>query len=284
MKKPKHSKEFLDVVFKAWKIKHLSPSSINTFISDPALWTVRYLLDHRTESSPAMFRGTTVDNSVGLYFGVSPTGKSRVTPRSVTQIQNDALLSFDHYRGHLEKEKKWDDSIHYDKWKKEKDLICRYVKTAIDFYADMDSQPDSYQEEVFYESKYLPIPIYGKSDLTYEKDGVVRDIKTVSRRTSENSFAINRQLALYGTVLGLNPIADYILCNKSSADVTSVECKNVKESLDELERGAMAIANYLSISTDINDLLGLHFPNYDDFKWSELRDDKSIRSLWRKIK
>ena len=270
--------EFLDHVFKHYGIKHLSPSSINTYIMDPCLWCQRYLLDVPTDPSPAMFRGSTVDNAVGLYFGSHPSGR----PRSITQIQEDALISFDHFKEDKITKKRWVEEEHNDKWKKEKDLIARYIKTAIDFYADFDSKPSDYQGEVFYEMKSLPIPIYGKYDLAYEKDGILRDMKTVSRKTSENAFSINRQLALYGTVTGLNPIADYILVNKSSASVTSVECNNVEESLAELERGAMAIARFLSLSDDKNDLLSLHFPNYDDFKWSEFRNDKGIRSLWRK--
>lgn len=265
-------------VFERWGIKHLSPSSINLYISDPSLWIIRYLLKLETGGSSAMARGSAVDNALGSWFGLHPSE----TRRSITQCQMDGLKSMDDFRSEQKKKGFWDDEKHYEKFNKERELLPRYIKTAIDFYSDFDDRPSGYQEKVIYESKKLPIPIVGYLDLIYESDGIVRDIKTVSRKVSENTFAINRQLSLYGYVKGMLPIADYILVNKSSTHVESIECSNVEGSLDELERGALAIMKFLSISDDINDLLSLHFPNFDDFKWSDLRKEKDIRSLWRK--
>ena len=61
----------------------------------------------------------------------------------------------------------------------------------------------------------------------------------------------------------------------------TLEVKDVKGSLDELERGALAIMKLLSISDDINDLTSLFYPNFDDFRWSDMRDDKDVKSLFK---
>lgn len=49
--------------FEAWGIDHLSASSLNSYLSEPALWLLRYI--HKFDSkSPAMFRGTAIEKAL----------------------------------------------------------------------------------------------------------------------------------------------------------------------------------------------------------------------------
>ena len=264
-------------IFEYWGIKHLSPSAINLYIADPLQYILRYLVKIKTPGGPAMWRGSAVDNAVGSFYGLH---HEEFKARSLSQCQTDALKSMEEYLKQHKSDGFDTDDKFLDKWQQEKTLVPAYIRTAIDHYNQFD-KADTYQEKVMYEVKGLPIPIVGFLDLKYEKDGVVRDIKTSGRKVSELSYSVSRQLALYGQCTGLTPLADYIVCNKSSSSVVTLEVKDVKGSLDELERGALAIMKLLSISDDINDLTSLFYPNFDDFRWSDMRDDKDVKSFFK---
>ena len=48
--------------FKAHGINYLSPSSINTYISDPPMWVDRYLLKVKSSSGAGAVRGIVSEN------------------------------------------------------------------------------------------------------------------------------------------------------------------------------------------------------------------------------
>ena len=52
-------------IFETHNIEHLSPSSINLFITDPCMWIIRYLFGYKDNGNPAMWRGSCVDEAVG---------------------------------------------------------------------------------------------------------------------------------------------------------------------------------------------------------------------------
>src|SRR5688572_30482018 len=48
--------------FRRFGIEHLSPSSLNLWVAAPGLWTLRYLAGVKDEGSPAMWRGSAVED------------------------------------------------------------------------------------------------------------------------------------------------------------------------------------------------------------------------------
>ena len=115
-------------------------------------------------------------------------------------------------------------------------------------------------------------------DLKY-KD-VVRDIKTTGVTKSANTEAIKRQVSMYAYVTDRIAIVDYIYCTKYKSEVISVPIYDVKENVEVLKRGALAIMNFLSISDDKNDLAKLVIPDFDDWKWSD-GDINEAKQIWR---
>ena len=258
-------------VFKHYGIEHLSPSSINTYIKSPARWIIRYLYKKQLPGSPAMWRGNVVDKAVGYYFGMMPNQKSK---RSLTKVQTDALDQFDYLR---RDDKANGFETDQDKFDKEKELIPDYIATAVDHYKDC-GDPIEYQEKVLYEVKGIPVPLVGFLDLKY-KD-VVRDLKTAQRKPNDITYAIRRQVALYGHVTGCRPIVDYVVCTKHKSEVHSYEVDNVKGHLKVLEQGAYAIQSLLSTSDTIEDIAKLVMPDFDDWMLSDAERDIAM-SLWR---
>lgn len=251
-------------------IEHLSASSINLYISDPAYWIMKYLFKKELPGSPAMWRGSVVDQAIGKYFGML---KNQPRNKSLTAVQEDAVKSMgDYYKEEIAKGYE----IDIDKHKKETSLVPQYIKTAVDHYKQFD-EIETYQEKIVFEDKDIPVPIIGYLDLKY--DGVVRDIKTVSRSVAENTYAIKRQVALYGHVLNCVPIVDYIYCTKYKNDVFSYAVYDVESNVEMLKKGALGIMKLLSISDDKNYLASLFLPNLDDWRWGE-EQTKEAKSIW----
>ncbi len=256
--------------FEKHGIEHLSASSINLYISDPAYWIMKYLFKTKLPGSSAMWRGTVVDQAVGKYFGML---KNQTNNRSLTAVQEDAVKSMDDY---YKEEITKGYEIDVDKHNKEKSLVPQYIKTAVDHYKQLD-EIESYQEKIVFEDKSIPIPIIGYLDLKY--DGVVRDIKTVGRNVKENTFAVKRQVALYGHVLNCVPIVDYIYCTKYKNEVYSYAVYDVDNNVEILKKGALGIMKLLSISDDKNYLASLFIPNFDDWRWGE-EQTKEAKLIW----
>jgi len=262
--------------FKSWGIKHLSPSSINLYIADPAQWILKYLTDFKSPGSPAMWRGTVVDSGIGKYYGLhenQPSQKSITTCQEDAQENMMALLDL----SIKNKEYEGDDDEMLTKFRKEYGDVPAYIRTAINYYDTLTEKPVGYQEKVIYEAKGLSVPILGYIDLTYED--TIRDIKTTGRKVSEVSNAIQRQVSLYGYVKGCVPIVDYVLVQKNTNSVSSHTIVDVKANTKVLEQGANGIKNLLSISDDINDLIALFVPNFDDWRWDKVTT-KAGKSLW----
>ena len=54
--------------FETHGIHHLSPSSINTYISDPPMWVARYLFNIKSTSGPAAIRGIATEFSLAKKY------------------------------------------------------------------------------------------------------------------------------------------------------------------------------------------------------------------------
>ena len=251
--------------FQIHKIDHLSPSSINTFISDTPLWIMRYLFDFKTGGNPAMWRGTSVDNSVGIHFGFLPKLKRKET----------IIDEFEKLKVYAEKDypEYETDLVKYDR---ELNRLAVYDETAINFYNKL-GKPDEYQKEILYEIEDCPVPIKGFLDLKY--GDVVRDIKTSGRKPTKVSYAHARQMSIYGAAENCVPILDYICVTTKGGEVISFPVNNIKEHLKVVRQVSLAIMNLLSYSNDKYAIAQLYYPDLDSWMWGE--NEKSFaKQIW----
>lgn len=248
--------------FEEHGIEHLSASSINTYITDPCKFIYKYLFNMPTKAGAPAWRGIVVDEAIGIYL-------SSEKP-SIEKVKELAIKRFRGLTEHNEAD-------HSDpKILKERRLIPTYIQTACPYYADM-GKPISYQKHVSIDVG-LPVPIIGFIDLQYE--GVVRDIKTVSRMPSKIPETVKRQLSLYATAEQSTAIVDYVNVTKTKKDVRSIVVDDVEEQFEDLISGAKAIQRLLSIG-DKNEIAQAFFPNFDSWMWSE-EETANAKTIWRK--
>lgn len=249
-------------VFEYHGIEHLSASSINTYITDPCKFIYKYLFDFKGVAGPGAWRGTVVDEAVGLYLSME-----KPNIRKVTDV---AMRRFKGLSEHAEADP------HDPKVSKERHLVPEYIATACPYYAEL-GQPVAYQKEVKLEVD-MPVPIIGYIDLQYE--GIVRDIKTVGRMPSVIPNTVKRQLSLYAKAEDSMAIVDYVNVTSTKSDVKSLVVEDVDEHFEDLLRGARAIERLLSIG-DKYEIAEAFFPNFDSWMWSD-EEKANASTIWRK--
>ena len=239
--------------FENFDIEHLSASSLNTYINDPCMFIIRYLFGFKGKGNPAMWRGTVVDQIIGMML--------------MSQKVIDGL--YEHYKDEM--------TIDEKKYSKERLAIEKYLSVAIPFYKQL-GEPVSYQEEVRLQLDSVPIDIIGYIDLEYK--GLVRDIKTVGRMPSEVPDSVKRQMSVYATAKQCDVVVDYVYASSSKAEVKVVEVKDIEQHIKVVEKTALAVMNLLSYSNDKYEIAKLFVPNFDSWMWSSEEDIEFARSIW----
>ncbi len=252
-------------------IEHLSPSSINSFLDDKAMWVMRYLFGYKNGGGPAMWRGSAVDRGIGAYFGYEDT------PHTEEQSLHLVDSQYTGYKAECEYNYP-EQEINSNKYLEEKNRLERYFKTALNFYEDL-GQPTDYQKKIELQLPDLPVPVIGYIDLMY--GDTIRDIKTTARTPSKAFEGHARQVSVYGKAENCVPILDYVVVTAKDEKVVSHTVHDVDKHIRTVEQVAYSIMTFLSYSNDKYELANSCYPNIDDWKWGndEINFAKTIWSI-----
>ena len=245
-------------------VTHLSASSINEYIQNPARWLLHVSGFRDNAGIPAMWRGTAVDKAItsALLDDLS---------------DNEALLqaqeSFRDEKAHAIAN---DQPVNEKKAQAESEAVARYLKIALPFYRKLGPPIES-QKKITLEYEWMPVPIIGYIDLKY--DGVVRDIKTVGRLPTSVPFTVCRQLSIYAKAENAMPLVDYVHSTKTSSQVVVMPVPDVDYHLKFVEQASRSMMRLLSYSSDIREVAQLLTPNFDDWRWSSA-EIQAATKLW----
>ena len=246
--------------FKTHGIEHLSPSKVNLWVSDPALFIGTYLCGMKGSFGVGAFRGNAVEHAL----------QKRITNKDLPPKAIDEFLygSFD--AECIEHNISTDD----EKLIKERKALELYYSSALDIYSDL-GMPTHYQHKIYYSlHEDLPIPFLGYIDFVYEDS--IRDLKTVGVRPSKFSDAHQRQLAVYSKAFPDKELwCDYV----TKKEVMSFKLQNVEQRLNQVINICFGLQKFLSISDDPYELASMHYPNYDSWMWSEDMKEQS-KTIW----
>jgi len=246
--------------FKTHGIEHLSPSKINLWVSDPALFIATYLCGMKGSYGVGAFRGTAVE------FALEKKINNQDLPPIII---NDLLY------GKFDKEcLEHNISENNEKLIKERSALELYLNSALDVYNELGI-PSHYQQKVYYSiHDDLPIPFLGYIDFVFEDS--IRDLKTVGVRPSKFSLAHQRQLAVYSKAFPEKELwCDYV----TKKEALSFKVQNVEQRLKEVINISFGLQKFLSISDDPYELASMIHPNYDSWMWSEEMKEKSTK-IW----
>ena len=246
--------------FKTHGIEHLSPSKINLWVSDPALFIATYLCGMKGSYGVGAFRGSAVEHAL----------EKKLSNKDFPQKAIDEFLY-----GSFDKEcVEHNISEDNEKLIKERTALELYYNSALDIYSEFGT-PTHYQHKVYYSRhEDLPIPFLGYIDFVYED--AIRDLKTVGVRPSKFSVAHQRQLAVYSKAFPEKELwCDYV----TKKEALSFKVQNVEQRLKEVINISFGLQKFLSISDDPYELASMIHPNYDSWMWSEEMKEKSTK-IW----
>ena len=242
-------------VFQTHGIHHLSPSSINTYISDPPMWVARYLFKVKSPNSAAAIRGTAAEFALANKYKNGEFDYNTLDAKFATMCVESNV------------------SLNSKKAEKEKNLLKNFGE-IIDNNFNYENLED-YQEKVEVKFEDLPVPILGYIDFRF-KDTIV-DLKTTTRMPSEPTEAQKRQMALYSMAY---PDSKVDLFFASPKDYKKFTLDNLSVYKKQLEKVAYTIQRFLSISDDKHELASLVYPNLDSWTWGYKMKEEA-KKIWK---
>mgnify|MGYP003133205312 CR=1 FL=1 len=240
--------------FKAHSINYLSPSSINTYISDPSMWVAKYLFGVKSAGGASAMRGIAEEFVLAEKLEKG-TFDFNLLETKFMSLCVDASLDL----GDIKVEK-------------ERNALNKYG-TILDENFKYDNLKD-YQEKVEVQIDDLPVPIMGYIDFRFE--GKIVDLKTSSRMPTRPTEAQKRQMALYSMAYPKDSVDLFFVTPKEYKVFT---LKNLTEYKKQLKKVAFGIQKFLSISDDKHELASFVFPNFDSWMWSgDMKDE--AKKIW----
>ena len=230
--------------FEKHRIAHLSPSSLNLFASEPAMWVMERLLGHRSPVGCAAHRGTASETG---------TASGLVNPKmDPAECQAIGLAEFDRLAA-LSSDPKKD---------KERDAVPGIIKSAL---AELRQYgvPSGLQGKVIHEFPDLP-PVLGFWDFQWTDSAITVDLKSQIRLSSDISPAHARQVALYVH----NTNMEARVCYATPTKVGVYRLEEPAAHVNALLNVAHRLGRFLAVSNDPAELAGIVCPNYESFLWS----------------
>jgi hypothetical protein len=257
---------FLGDAFARHGIERLSPSSLNLWASEPALWVMERLLGHRTSPGAFAARGKAVEHGVQMGL-MSPE-------QPIAECVSAALGEFDREMA----------LVTEDRRESERANIAGYVANAL---AELRQYgvPTAYQHRVEIQLDDVPIPVMGYVDWLFEQHGLIVDLKTGERLPAAISDAHGRQGAVYARAHGnFGMRFAYVKPAAGKKDgravaVYAMAADDIRRHLAALREITLRLGRFLALSQDARELAGLLVPHYDDFRCSTLsREHRAPRS------
>jgi|TARA_B100000900_G_scaffold416141_1_gene449441 hypothetical protein len=240
--------------FEVHNIDYLSPSSMNTYISDVPMWVARYLFGVKSGSGAGAVRGIVQESVLADKY---KTGKFDFDSLEVKYIDTCIEFKLDLEDVKIEKEKK---------------LLKNFGKIIDDNFDYTDLQ--DYQERVEVELEDMPIPVMGYIDFRF-KDKIV-DLKTTTRMPSKPTEAQMRQMAFYSMAYPDNSVDLFFATPK---DYKKFTLDNLSVYKKQLKKVAFSIQKFLSVSNDRHELASLVYPNYDSWTWG-YKLKQEAKKIW----
>ena len=234
-------------------INYLSPSSINTYINDNALWVARYLFGVKSSSGASAVRGIATEAALADKYEKKTFDFKYLDMHFMSLCAESGIDLGD------------------TKTAKEKKLLEGFGK-VIDENFNYDNL-EAYQEKVSVQLDDLPIPIIGYIDFRF--DDKIVDLKTTTRMPTRPTEAQKRQMALYSMAYPKNSVDPFFASPKEHKVFT---LKNLSVYKKQLERVALGIQKFLSVSNDKHEIASLTYSNLDSWLWTGMKEEAS--KIW----
>lgn len=236
--------------FEQHGIRHLSASSLNLFAAEPALWVMEKLLGQRAPVGCAAHRGSAIEYGVNLGLMQPDKPVKECQEAAEQEYTRLTALTADPNRA------------------KEGEAVAPAVALAIAElrqYGAPDPIPaGTHQHKVERNLPGVSAPLIGYLDWKFSTHGIIVDLKTSLKLTSEIGDAHARQGAMYAA--GTN--FEMRFCYVTPKKLAVYRLEDANEHLNALTQIALRLQKFLSVSNDKQELAAIVCPNFESFYWS----------------
>ncbi|TGK12827.1 PD-(D/E)XK nuclease family protein [Leptospira stimsonii] len=257
-------------------IEHLSASSLNEYINDPAKWVMKYILKIKS-SGPAMWRGHAIENAMK---NVILANDSEQDYEMEAAIESGIRVFEEEEKHWLRKQEGEVSETYSEKREKEFGFIEPSIRAGYEFFKGIPRA--SFQKRFDFDLG-IEVPAIGYIDFFLEEKGIV-ELKTSKQIPSELKDSVRRQVALQCVATGSDAQIVYLsrpTKNKSHEGIRIFEIKveDAERLVDDYRMAARAIRRLLMNTDSIEEIIEFVFPNYDSFLWDD--EDKEVaRKIW----
>ena len=238
--------------FERFELSHLSASSLNCYMEEPAYWALVYLHKYRDEAGAAAWRGSAVE--AGLDHWLFKRDLPAASQAALIRFELDAMGEAD------------------DKTEKERQLITKMLEQAC-LALQTYPEPTVRQFKIEHWFDGIEIPLIGFVDYEFGDRGI--DLKTTRRMPTEMWPRHSRQLALYAAARGKPYSALYVTDKRHDIKSVDSPATHVKR----LEWSAHSIRRLLSVFPDKHDAARIFAPNFESFYWNPMAIE-AAKGIW----
>ena len=253
---------------KKWKINYLSPSSIATFIENPAMYVMEKIFNYKFKGSASASRGTFIEKGVNQIL--STDNIDALLPFKVSkEIVQDFINECEQYK--------------YPKEDIDKELF--FIEKAIQVLPAKLKQFGKvvgYQKEVGYDYKGVQLKGYTDFEFSNNDNLLFIDLKTtgkIPKATTRHKI----QQYIYSKATNVENRLFYIQVLKTK-EPRIEEYKLTEEDevmIPLLVNQAINNINVLcSLANTKEDWKRLVTPNPDDWKWNDADKQKARKEIW----
>ena len=253
---------------KKWKINYLSPSSIATFIENPAMYVMEKIFNYKFKGSASASRGTFIEKGVNQIL--STDNIDALLPFKVSkEIVQDFINECEQYK--------------YPKEDIDKELF--FIEKAIQVLPAKLKQFGKvvgYQKEVGYDYKGVQLKGYTDFEFSNNDNLLFIDLKTtgkIPKATTRHKI----QQYIYSKATNVENRLFYIQVLKTK-EPRIEEYKLTEEDeimIPLLINQAINNINVLcSLANTKEDWKRLVTPNPDDWKWNDEDKQKARKEIW----
>jgi len=234
-------------------IDHLSASSLNTWVAEPALWVMERLLQVKAPVGVAAHRGKAAEKGIelGLFMPDLPLEQCQRAARG--EFDKLAMLNPDPNRD------------------KERGALDDLVETGLDElrqYGIPTMPPGGkHQHKIEIQLDDIAVPIIGYLDFLWNQHSVFIDLKTELRLTSTIKPEHARQVVIYQHALPDHE-ARVAYVSPKKLGVYRLEPEDARRALNQVRQIATRLHRFLSLSSDPLELAALLCPDPSDFRWN----------------
>jgi len=250
--------------FQQHGVTHLSASSINTFIQNPA----KFILDVSGYKDnigiPAMWRGIAID------FAICALLQNECSISDVLPIAQNKFIDLQD----VSREK--GEPVNETKLRQEYESLAKFIEISVPHFQSL-GKPSSTQEKIKIDLEDIPVPIIGYTDLQYPD--AIHDIKTTGRWGPMKDGTL-RQMAIYEKATGKAAFLDYLYVTRTTAEVRPVPATDTDYHYSVVLQACKAIMKLLGTSPDISEVASHLMPDFDRWDMS-LGQKEAAKKLWR---